>query len=701
MKLSTRIYLLLGSLIALGALGAATVTYQGWKQETAYESVISGTVQDRATARTLQLTFKKQVQEWKDLLLRGATDSAAFYKYSGAFKTQQASVKTIADSLRGRLHTPESISALDRFTAAHATLDEKYLAAMTAFGGNHDAAATDKAVKGVDRAPTDLVDSLAIVLSAQLDAETGSARAAAVAQRKYTSALLLICFVIAGVIVVRLVRSLVARVQHLAACTEQLRTQDFADLTAAMAALAHGDATVTATARTPQVDITSHDEIGALAATVNAMIGQAAQTISAYDDARRTVHQLVEATQQFVAAAEHGRLSERSDATRFEGSFRTLVDGMNATMTAVQQPVQEAASVLGQIAARDLSARMAGAYKGEFGAMATSINDAVGNLDEMLSHVTAAADQVASAGIQITHGAQALANGASSQASSVEEVSSSLVEMTAITRQNSDSARTAKGATSEAQGAATLGVTQMNALSDTINRIKHSSDETAKIVKTIDEIAFQTNLLALNAAVEAARAGDAGKGFAVVADEVRNLAIRSADAAKQTAALIEESVKHATDGVSHNTAVLESFSNITRHVERVGGIVAEIVASSHQQSEGVDQINSAVLQINQVTMTVAANAEESSSAAEELASQSQVLSDMVSAFTLSSETTRHRPSAPRRDVRKPAGASPRGVPSFGSAGHTKRSADGNGDRGNSRLAAELMPFDEDEALTTF
>jgi len=174
----------------------------------------------------------------------------------------------------------------------------------------------------------------------------------------------------------------------------------------------------------------------------------------------------------------------------------------------------------------------------------------------------------------------------------------------------------------------------MKRLSEAIDKIKVSSDSTAKIVKTIDEIAFQTNLLALNAAVEAARAGDAGKGFAVVAEEVRNLAMRSADAAKNTANMIEESVKNAEGGVSINQEVLRNLTEINSQVNKVSAVMAEIAAASEQQSQGVEQVNTAVEQMNTVTQQVAANAEESASAAEELSGQSEEMKGMVGAFRL-------------------------------------------------------------------
>jgi methyl-accepting chemotaxis protein len=193
----------------------------------------------------------------------------------------------------------------------------------------------------------------------------------------------------------------------------------------------------------------------------------------------------------------------------------------------------------------------------------------------------------------------------------------------------------------------------MKRMSASINKIKESSDQTAKIVKTIDEIAMQTNLLALNAAVEAARAGEAGRGFAVVAEEVRNLAQRSAEAAKNTANMIEESVKNAEEGVNISTEVSKSFDAIAGSAKKVNDLIAEIAAASQEQSQGIDQVNNAVAQMDKVTQQNAANSEESASAAEEMSSQAEELQSMIAQFLLTQAVQTR--SAPAAHHVKPAG----------------------------------------------
>jgi len=250
-------------------------------------------------------------------------------------------------------------------------------------------------------------------------------------------------------------------------------------------------------------------------------------------------------------------------------------------------------------------------------------------LEQVIASLNAGSEQVTSASNQVASASQQLAAGANEQASSLEETSSSLEEMASMTRQNTENARQADVMAREARDSASQGVEAMYSMSDAINRIKASSDSTAKIIKTIDEIAFQTNLLALNAAVEAARAGEAGKGFAVVAEEVRNLARRSAEAAKTTADMIEGSQANANDGVAVAAQVGELLGAISNSVDKVTGLAGEVAAASEEQSQGIDQVNSAVAQMDRVTQANAANAEESASASEELSAQARELFDMV------------------------------------------------------------------------
>ncbi len=236
---------------------------------------------------------------------------------------------------------------------------------------------------------------------------------------------------------------------------------------------------------------------------------------------------------------------------------------------------------------------------------------------------------IAEASSQVSQASQQLASGASEQASSLEETSSSLEEMSSMTRQNADNAGRADSLTTDAKTAVDQGMQSMNRMTEEIMKIKASSSQTAKIIKTIDEIAFQTNLLALNAAVEAARAGEAGKGFAVVAEEVRNLARRSAEAAKNTAELIETAQRNADVGTSVAGEAAKSLKEIQDTSGKVAALVLQIAGASKEQAQGIEQVNRAVAEMDKVVQQNAANAEESASAAEELSSQAGEMNGMV------------------------------------------------------------------------
>jgi methyl-accepting chemotaxis protein len=239
------------------------------------------------------------------------------------------------------------------------------------------------------------------------------------------------------------------------------------------------------------------------------------------------------------------------------------------------------------------------------------------------------ADQTTSSSSQISASSQSLAQSASLQAASLEETGSSLEEISSMTKKNADTAQQASILSAEAKTVSNKGNSAMGKMGAAIADIQKSAMETAKIIKTIDEIAFQTNLLALNAAVEAARAGEAGKGFAVVAEEVRNLAMRSAEAAKTTANLIEGSVHNAKNGVVIADEVAHSLGEITAATAKLNTLVTEMAAANHEQSQGIGQVNQAVQQMDKVTQTNAAAAEESAAAAEELNSQSEQLRSAI------------------------------------------------------------------------
>lgn len=317
-------------------------------------------------------------------------------------------------------------------------------------------------------------------------------------------------------------------------------------------------------------------------------------------------------------------------------------------------------------------------------------------INRIIFGISNGADEVASAAGQVASASQSLAQGSSEQAASIEETSASLEEMSSMTQQNANNAAEANRLMGRTAQIVSEANQAMQALIASMGEISRASEDTSKIIKTIDEIAFQTNLLALNAAVEAARAGEAGAGFAVVADEVRNLAMRAAEAAKTTASLIEETVKKVKNGSEIVAKTNTTFVEVANSTSKASELVGEIASASHEQAQGISQVNVAVTEMDKVTQQTAATAEESASASEELTAQAEQMKAMVEelilmirgnsgkAGTLSSESASSA-DTPRSETTKAIalrkeGKAPQRKPAV--ASEVKPD--------------ELIPFDEDE-----
>lgn len=348
-----------------------------------------------------------------------------------------------------------------------------------------------------------------------------------------------------------------------------------------------------------------------------------------------TMEKLQKETDALVNSALSGELNKRAQDHLFVGDWQRLVAGFNQTLDVILDPIHEATQALEGISKRDLSVRVQGNYQGDHARIQKALNIAAENLEEAMHSVLQGAQQVSSASQQISAGSQSLAQGANEQSASLQEVTHQLQDLTVKTKQNTDNSLLARRKADESNTLAMQGTEAMSRLGEAISRIQESSAETAKVIRIIDEIAMQTNLLALNAAVEAARAGEAGRGFAVVAEEVRNLALRSAQAAKNTSELINASVTHSQQGHQIALEVESAFGKITHGAKEVNQLISFISESTLGQSTSIDQVTHAIQEMGQVTQQNAANSEESASASEELSAQSQSLLHLVGQFKTS------------------------------------------------------------------
>ena len=347
--------------------------------------------------------------------------------------------------------------------------------------------------------------------------------------------------------------------------------------------------------------------------------------ITEQKDAERQIEGLIE-------AAVRGELDNRLNADRYEGFMYNLATSINKMMDAVVYPLKESTRVLEKLADGDLTNSMDGDFQGEFAVMRDAVNTSISNLLNMVNEIRTSADSINTSANEIAQGNLNLSQRTEEQASSLEETASSIEELTGTVKQNADNAQQANQLASGARGEAEKGGTVVKNAIEAMGEINQASKKIADIIGVIDEIAFQTNLLALNAAVEAARAGEQGRGFAVVAAEVRNLAQRSAGAAKEIKTLINDSVQKVEEGsrlVDESGSTLEEIVN---SVKKVSDIIAEIAAASSEQSAGIDQINKAVAQMDEMTQQNASLVEEAASASESMDEQAKGLTELMNFF---------------------------------------------------------------------
>ena len=376
--------------------------------------------------------------------------------------------------------------------------------------------------------------------------------------------------------------------------------------------------------------------------------GAFGQTANAVNATVSALVQVVDEVRSIVDAAARGDFTQQVDTARKQGYPKTLIDLLNSLSTTAEQALSDISSVSQALAEGDLTRKINRHYPGLFGQTAEGLNTTVAKLQELIGNVVGAVDTISTAAKEISAGNSDLSVRTEEQASSLEETAASIEEFTATAQQNTDSAKQANHLGQAASEIALRGGEIVNASAATMLEIRDSSRKIGDIISVIEGIAFQTNILALNAAVEAARAGEQGKGFAVVATEVRALSHRTAQAAKEITVLIRDSAGKVEHGTAQAEQAGQSMTEITAAIASLSTIVASISAASVEQTIGIEQVNKAIAQMDEVTQQNAALVEEAAAAAESLEEQAHQLKRQVAAFKLEHGTS---PSARGTPVR--------------------------------------------------
>ncbi|MCM2520700.1 methyl-accepting chemotaxis protein [Stenotrophomonas maltophilia] len=419
------------------------------------------------------------------------------------------------------------------------------------------------------------------------------------------------------------------------------------------------------------IEVMKHYARGDLSVDMDPLPGEKAAITQAMDETKTSLSAINGEIRRLATAAAAGDFSLRGDEDRFAYEFRDMVAGLNRLMQTTDENLVQVSTLLQAISRGDLTVRMQGDFHGVFARMRDDCNATVDQLKQIVGRIQSSASSINLAAGEIASGNTDLSRRTEQQAANLEETAASMEELTSTVKQNAEHARQANQLAIGAHGVASQGGEVVGQVVTTMSAIEASSKKIAEIISVIDGIAFQTNILALNAAVEVARAGEQGRGFAVVASEVRTLAQRSAGAAKEIKGLIEDSVGKVADGSALVRQAGTTMGEIVASVQRVTDIMADISAASQEQSSGIEQVNQAVVQMDETTQQNAALVEEASAAARSMEEQANLLAEAVSVFRTGAVTAAAavRPAlaavaASVAPVRRPAVLSPRMEPTL-------------------------------------
>jgi len=597
-------------------------------------------------------TFNAQTLSLRQSLL--AEDENDTYVYLAMLKSQRSQFDRIFETIDSLLKEDKK-GSMDTLKAAYAAYEPLFDNALASIEAGQKQLIIDDLMnygelKEAENAVIDAIEDSKFTI-------TDGAGAKDTANKKMSASVILITEICVGFVLVLSVL--------IGIFTARGFSRPIKKLTSSVKLLAAGNTDFELSAKKTK------DEIGEMSAAIETIVN--------------VIRELESDTNKLISAAMEGQLTVRADADKHQGTYRRIVEGINATLDAMIEPIKESADVLSELSQGNLDISVTGDFKGDFAlvkvalnstidtlkqyigeiteildkiskgiltvsldsdfkgsfiALKEAINTSIDSFNSVLQEIDTAAVQVASGTRQVSDGSQTISMGATEQASAIDELTSTITQISAQTNQNAHNADSANELVKTAKDDAIAGNSQMDEMQKAMEKIKESSESISKIIKVIDDIAFQTNILALNAAVEAARAGMHGKGFAVVAEEVRNLAARSANAAKETTAMIENSIKIVGSGTEIANKTADAFSNILKGVEQAADLVAQIAVASNEQVAGISQINNSIEQLMQVVQTNSATSEETAAASEELSSQADMLREMVARFELKNRTDR-------------------------------------------------------------
>ncbi len=558
--------------IALGAVSLLQVrAIHGVWQD--FESV---TLKKRDAVTSGLQHLQGGIHYFKNFVLRGGD-------YAKKFGDAMAGIDGAVDAYRkvGSLSSEEE-TLLKEIAAGTNVYRQAIAEAQRMAGEGKNSNQIDKEIKGADKALTDAFGGL-LAVNTKLTREAAAGILDVVSMASKWIALLGVVILGCGLVAAWLIGRSISR--------------PLAEAVHAANAIAGGDLSVV-------IHADSRDETGQLKASMQQMTASIAA--------------LVRETRGLASDAVSGKLDSRADATKHRGEFRAIIEGINNTLDAVVEPIDDVKRVMTAVEGGDLKQNVGRRYQGDFGALAATVNNTMEKLSQTIAQVSSSALELTNASSQVASTSQALSQAASEQASSLEQTTSAIEQMSASIAQNTDNAKTTDGIARKSSEEALAGG---EAVKSTVTAMKTIADK----ISIIDDIAYRTDLLALNAAIEAARAGEHGKGFAVVAAEVRKLAERSQVAAHEIGELAVSSVETAERAGRLLEAILPS-------IRKTADLVREISAASEEQSTGAGQISQAMAQLNSVTQQNASTSEELSATAEEMNGQAENLKDLMAQF---------------------------------------------------------------------